>query len=267
MYFPHAEVLILNFTSNSYYLPPFIRTMPRLKSLVLINYGNSTATLHNLSVFASMDSLRSLWLEKISIPSLSQSTLPFPCLQKISLILCNFSEGLNISPCHLPFIFPRLSDLTVDHPIDLVELPPSICELVSLESLSISNCHDLVDLPNNLGQLSSLRILRLHSCPSLVGLPQTISYLKKLQYLDISRCVNLQDLPDGIVQLVSLEKIDMRECTQIMDLPVSTCLMRSLRHVVCDEDISLFWKEAENQIPDLRVQIAEEHFTLDWLVD
>ncbi|KAI3807255.1 hypothetical protein L1987_23180 [Smallanthus sonchifolius] len=50
MEFPKAEVLILNFDSTDYFLPPFIENMPKLRALVLINYSTKIAEIHNLSV-------------------------------------------------------------------------------------------------------------------------------------------------------------------------------------------------------------------------
>ncbi|XP_068656965.1 putative disease resistance protein At5g47280 [Aristolochia californica] len=267
MYFPNAEVLMLNFDSHAYFLPSFLKNMPNLKCLVLLNYGNSTAFLHNVSVFSSLTNLKSLWLERITVPPLSRKTVPLPNLQKISLVLCNLNESLNGSLGDLPVIFPRLSELTIDHSLDLKELPSSICNVQTLESLSFTNCHDLVELPPQLGKLSSLQILRLYACASLPKLPHTICGLKKLKYLDVSRCVNLRSLPEGIGQLDNIEKIDMRECSLIMDLPLSVLSLKSLGHVVCDEEVANFWKEAEKRIPELRIEVAEERFTLDWLVD
>ncbi|XP_058080436.1 putative disease resistance protein At5g47280 [Magnolia sinica] len=267
MNFPNTEVLILRFSSSTYFLPPFIELMPKLKSLILVNYGASSAVLHNLSVFDSLDSLKSLWLEKIIVPHLRRTTVPLPSLRKISLVLCEVTKSLNGSSANLPCIFPCLSHLTIDHCIDLTKLPPTICGVRSLESLSITNCHNLCELPSELGQLNSLQILRLYACPALKKLPQAICGLKKLKYLDIYQCINLRNLPDGMGQLISLEKIDMRECSLIRNLPGSAMSLRSLDRVICDEEIGFLWKEASKALPELRVQVAEKCFTLNWLME
>ncbi|XP_020091625.1 putative disease resistance protein At5g47280 [Ananas comosus] len=267
MHFPKAEVLILSFSSSMYFLPPFIDTMPNLKALVLINYGTSSTELGNLWAFTTLNNLRSLWFEKIRLPPLPRTTIPLQNLRKISLVLCETNSGLNESKVDLSVTFPKLSDLTIDHCIDLKELPSSICEVRSLNSISISNCHDLYELPSELGKLESLEILRLYACPSLKRLPQSICRLRRLKYLDISQCINLGDLPEELGHLTSLEKIDMRECSQLRNLPRSSSSLKSLGHVVCDEEMALFWKEAERNIPDLRVQVAEVCYNLDWLVE
>jgi len=265
--FPKAEVLILNFASSLYYLPPFIATMQNLKALVLINYGTSSAALDNLTAFTTLNGLRSLWLEKIRLPPLPKTTIPLKNLHKISLVLCELNSSLRGSTMDLSMTFPRLSNLTIDHCIDLKELPSSICEISSLETISISNCHDLTELPYELGKLHCLSILRVYACPALWRLPASVCSLKRLKYLDISQCINLTDLPEELGHLTSLEKIDMRECSRLRSLPRSSSSLKSLGHVVCDEETALLWREAEQVIPDLRVQVAEECYNLDWLAD
>lgn len=266
MDFPKAEVLILNFSSNEYFLPPFIERMPKLRALVLINYGTMNTVLKNLSVFISLENLRSLWLEKITVPPLSKTTFPLHNLRKVSLILCKVNDSLNGSAEDLPSIFPRLSELTMDHCVDLIDLPSSICRVFSLKSLSITNCHALQELPAELGMLKSLQVLRIYACPALKKLTPGICELELLKYLDISQCVNLRGLPNGIGKLTRLEKIDMRECLQIRTLPGSVASLWSLRRVICDEEAARFWKEVKS-IPDLGVQIAQECFNLDWLAE
>ncbi|XP_010255124.1 PREDICTED: probable disease resistance protein At4g33300 [Nelumbo nucifera] len=264
MDFPKAEVLILNFSAKEYFLPPFIERMPELRALVLINYDTVNAVLHNSSILSSLENLQSLWLEKVTVPQLNKIAYPLRNLHKISLVLCKVNEGLD--GVDLPSVFPRLSELTMDHCIDLIELPSSLCNVYSLKSLSITNCHSLQELPLGLGGLKSLRVLRIYACPSLMKLPPGICELERLSYLDISQCVNLGSLPERIGRLIRLEKIDMWECAQIINLPGSIGSLRSLRRVICDEEIAWLWKGVKT-LPDLRVQVAQECFTLDWLAE
>ncbi|KAH6796274.1 hypothetical protein C2S51_037260 [Perilla frutescens var. frutescens] len=263
---PKTEVLVINFSSAAYFLPPFLDRMPRLRALILINYNTTNAVLHNTSVFSSLTNLRSLWFEKISLPLLPDTTIPLKNLQKVSLVLCDISKSVNHSVFGLPILFPRLSELTLDHCINLTELPSSICQMGTLTSLSVTNCDSLQELPSDLGRLSSLEILRLSACPCLKRLPAGVGSLVRLKYLDVSQCVNLGCLPEGIGGCVNLEKIDMRECPQMKSLPSSVAALLTLRRVICDEEVSWLWKDLEKGRPGL-CQVPQECFTLDWLAE
>ncbi|XVF74154.1 hypothetical protein PTKIN_Ptkin13bG0037300 [Pterospermum kingtungense] len=267
MEFPKAEVLILNLSSDEYFLPPFIDDMPKLRALIVINHGTAEATLKNFSVFNNLANLRSLWLEKVSVPQLSNATVPRRNLRKLSMILCKVNNSFNPSVLDLPQIFPRLSELVLDHCDDLIKLPLSICKVNSLHSLSITNCHRLCELPADLGMLKRLKILRLYACPQLKILPPSIGELVGLKYLDISQCVNMKCLRREIGRLSSLEKIDMRECLQILDLPTLDALsnLKSLRRVMCDEEVSEHWIKVKKAMPDLHVQVVDKWYSLDWL--
>ncbi|XP_020592691.1 probable disease resistance protein At4g33300 isoform X2 [Phalaenopsis equestris] len=265
---PKAEVLMINLAAEAYFLPPFVNTMPNLKSLILINYGSSSVVLGNIFTFTSLNNLQSLWFEKITVPPLPRTTIPLQNLRKISLVLCDLRNILKKdSKTDLRTIFPNLSHVSIDHSMDLPELPSTICDMRSLENMSISNCHDLQELPAEIGRLESLQILRVYACPALKKLPESICRLKNLKYLDISQCVNLKDLPDEFGNLSGLEKIDMRECLQLRKIPRSFVLRNSSLHVVCDEDMALLWKERGRELPELKVQVVEECFNLDWLVE
>ncbi|KAL6318045.1 hypothetical protein AAG906_031112 [Vitis piasezkii] len=264
---PKAEVLILNFSSSEYFLPPFIDRMPKLRALILINYSTSTAILNNVEVFSKLTNLRSLWFEKISIPEFPKATIPMKSLKKIFLVLCKIANSLDQSVVDLPQMFPCLAELTMDHCDDLCELPSSISRMHSLECMSITNCHSLQELPADLGKLNSLQILRIYDCPSLKTLPPGLCELKCLKYLDISQCVGLECLPEGIGGLLKLEKIDMRKCSRIRNLPKSAASLQLLRHVICDEEISWLWKDVETAVPGVHVEFARECFDLDWLVE
>ncbi|KAK4481493.1 hypothetical protein RD792_012393 [Penstemon davidsonii] len=262
---PKTEVLILNFSSDEYFLPPFLDNIPKLRALIVINYSNSNAMLHNTSLFSNLTNLRSLWFEKITVPLLPHTTTPLKNLQKVSLVLCDIKNTLDNPIMDLPDLFPRLSELTMDHCINLTELPSSICQMHSLKSLSVTNCDSLQELPFSLCNLHSLQILRLYACPNLKSLPIGVGDLVRLNYIDISQCVKMGSLPEGIGGCKSLEKIDMRECRRIKNLPVSVVGLMSLRRVICDEEVSCLWKE--KALPGLCVQVPQECFTLDWLSD
>lgn len=265
MEFPKAEVLIINFSSSQYFLPPFIDKMPNLRALILINYSASYSSIQNFHVFKNLTTLRSLWLEKVSVPQLSDT--PLINLHKLFVVLCKINNNLDGKTIDLTHVFPSLSELTLDHCDDLTDLPSSICKMGSLQNLSLTNCHNLTQLPDELGKLASLMILRLYACPALEALPPSIGELSKLKYIDISQCVNLGCFPSEIGKLVNLEKIDMRECSLIRVLPKSSVSLKSLRLVICDEEVSGMWKDVEKVKPDVHIQVSEQCFDLEWLND
>ncbi|CAG7886421.1 unnamed protein product [Brassica rapa] len=264
MDFPKAEVLLLNFSSDKYVLPPFLSKMTRLKVLVIINNGMSPAILRDFSMFANLSKLRSLWLERVHVPELYNTTIPMKHLHKMSLILCKINNSFDQTGVDVSSIFPKLGDLTIDHCDDLVTLPSSICKMTSLNSLSITNCPRLGELPKNLSKLQALEVLRLYACPELKALPAEICELPQLKYLDISQCVSMSCLPEDIGKLKMLEKIDMREC-YISGRVKSAVSLESLRHVICDKDVAFIWEEVERAVPGLKVEAAEKCFSLDWL--
>lgn len=265
MIFPNAEVLILNFSSSEYFLPPFIGNMPKLRALVVLNNNATHATLRNFSVFSSLNYLRGIWLEKVSITQLLDVYTQLKHLRKISLVFCKVNDSLAESVANPSQIFPCLSELIIDHCNDLVTLPSSICEMQSLKCLSVTNCHSLSQLPANFWNLKHLQILRLFACPLLKTLPPGICELSCLKYIDISQCVNLISLPEQFGKLANLEKIDMRECSQIWRLPSSVESLQSLCHVVCEEEVSWLWEDLKSHLPHLYIQVAEKCFGLDWL--
>ncbi|CAA0264477.1 unnamed protein product [Arabidopsis thaliana] len=262
---PKAEVLILNFSSDNYVLPPFIGKMSRLRVLVIINNGMSPARLHGFSIFANLAKLRSLWLKRVHVPELTSCTIPLKNLHKMHLIFCKVKNSFVQTSFDISKIFPSLSDLTIDHCDDLLELK-SIFGITSLNSLSITNCPRILELPKNLSNVQSLERLRLYACPELISLPVEVCELPCLKYVDISQCVSLVSLPEKFGKLGSLEKIDMRECS-LLGLPSSVAALVSLRHVICDEETSSMWEMVKKVVPELCIEVAKKCFTVDWLDD
>ncbi|GLJ19826.1 hypothetical protein SUGI_0359340 [Cryptomeria japonica] len=220
MTFPETEALLLHFTSTNYFLPPFLKSMKKLKVLMVSNCGAKKATVKGLDVLSSLAQLKSVRMERLISPlAEKQSIEALQNLEKLSVSLC---EGFgNIST------FTKLQDFNLDHSSDLEELTPGLKEL-----------------------------------------PASIGELAQLEYLDISVCEGLKELPKEVGQLKKLREIDMRECSRLTTLPATVCELSSLKLVTCDEKIGNQWLRAKNiSIPELRVEIVEAHFSLDWLED
>ncbi|XP_057873879.1 probable disease resistance protein At4g33300 [Cryptomeria japonica] len=259
MTFPETEVLLLFFTSTECVLPPFLKSMKKLKFLMISNCGTKKATVKGLDVLSSLNQLKSVRFERLFSPlGVKQSIEALQNIDKLSMSLC---EGFgNIST------LTKLQDFNLDHCSGLEEFPLGICNMPSILSLSITNCHLLQKLPDDIGNMSSLRMLRLSALPGLKELPPSIGKLEQLEYLDVSACEGLKVLPKEIGKLKKLKEFDMRECSRLKALPTTVCDLSSLKLVICDEKIAKQWLRARNiSIPELRVEIVEAHFSLDWL--
>ncbi|XP_057873846.2 probable disease resistance protein At4g33300 [Cryptomeria japonica] len=259
MNFPETESLLLLFTSTEYCLPPFLKTMKKLKFLMISNCGIDKATVEGLDVLSSLNQLKSVRMERLISPlGGKQGIEALQNIEKLSLSLC---EGFENIPA-----FTSLQDLNLDHNNTLEELPLGICNIPSILSFSITNFHQLQNIPHDFGKMRNLRMLRLSALPCLEQLPASIGKLEQLEYLNISLCEILTELPNEIGQLKKLRELNMRECSSLTTLPSTVCELCSLKLVTCDETIGKQWLRAKNtSIPDLSVQIVEAYFSLDWL--
>ncbi|KAH9319575.1 hypothetical protein KI387_021344, partial [Taxus chinensis] len=260
MNFSETEALLL-FTSSDYFLPPFLKSMKKLKFLMVCNHGPKRATMKGLDALSSLIQLKSVRLESLSAHPIQNHCKALENLEKLSLSLC---EGFE----HTSTFNIKLKDFNLDHCSNLEALPLGICYMPSAQIWSISNCHLVQQLPYDIGNLSSLRMLRLSALPSLRALPPSIGKLGRLEYLDISLCEGLRELPEEIGQLKKLSEFDMRECSSLRRLPRTVCELSSLKHVVCDDKLGNQWFQAKSfSIPGLKVEIMEAQFGLDWLDD
>jgi hypothetical protein len=261
---PSAEVLLLNFCSSDYSLPPFISTMHKLKFLIISNRGRSKVALNDIKLLDNLSKLKRIRLEYVSITSLTTSILQSKNLRKISLMMCEISKALATCPLQTPDILPNIADLELDYCDDLTEFPVAFCNLSRLKKLSITYCNELISFPDEFGRLANLETLRIHSCTMLEELPESISGLHKLIFLDISDCVSIRRMPDHIGKLKNLKALDMRGC-YFQDLPTSVEELRELKHVICEDDISYLWEYYADQLADLEISVIKEEVNLDWL--
>jgi hypothetical protein len=267
MNFQDAEVLVLVFSARKYFLPTFLSSMSKMKILVVFNYGPKRAIVNGLPALSSLTKLKTIHLKRLIVHSLQEHDRVLQNLDKLSLSLCEGFENMSrFNNTHLSLKLPIMLDFKLDYCCDLDELPQGICDMALVQKWSITNCHILQKLPDDMGKLISLRMLILSACVGLKELPTSIGKLGNLEYLDISLCWCLKELPEEMGQLRKLKEIDKRECSQLRKLPKSIGGMVSLNHVICDEKIGKQWMHVNNSIiMDLRVDVVEEQFNLDWL--
>ncbi|PHT56936.1 hypothetical protein CQW23_05422 [Capsicum baccatum] len=264
MQFPKVEVLVLNFETRTYNLPPFVEQMNQLKTLVVTNNSFFPATLNNFQL-CSLLNLKRINLERISVTSIFTANLQLPNLRKISLIMCEIGEAFENSAAKIPHMWPKLVEMNIEHCNDLVEVPAEICDLVHLKKLSICYCHELVALPEELGKLSNLEVLRLHSCTKLAELPESIVKLNELEFLDVYDCVEMDYLPMEMDQLSSLKTICMGSRLGFSELPNSVLKLVKLEDVVCDEETASLWEFYKEYLRNLRITVIKEDINLNLL--
>ncbi|KAJ9669992.1 hypothetical protein PVL29_026515 [Vitis rotundifolia] len=264
MQIPDPEVLILNFnqTQKKYKLPEFIKQMDKLKVLIVTNYGIAVE-LTNFSVLGSLSNLKRIRLEKVSIPTLCNTSMELKNLEKISLVMCyKIGQAFASSTIQIPEMLPNLREINIDYCNDLVELPEGFCDLVRLNKLSISNCPKLSGLPEGIEKLANLQVLRLRACVGVSKLPDSIGSLHKLSFLDITGCVKLSEMPNRIDGLRDLREFHMRRCPGLCELPSSVKNLVDLESVICDDHTLLLWESFKQSLPNLTLSVRE--VSTDW---
>ncbi|KAI5319391.1 PREDICTED: probable disease resistance [Prunus dulcis] len=266
MHPPKAEVLVLNFQTENYVLPKFVKKMSKLKVLIVTNCGVLQADLSNFKLLGSLANLKRIRLERISIPSISKNFMQLKSLQKISLFMCSIGQAFSNSSIQILEAFPNLVEMNIDYCNDLVELPAKLCDLIRLKKLSITNCHKLSALPEEIGKLVNLEVLRLRSSTELERLPGSIKNLNKLSFLDIYNCSSIKKLPEEIGEMSSLRKINMGQCSRLQGLPQSVLNLGELREVICDEETENLWGEPfKSSLININITVAKEQHNLNWL--
>lgn len=262
--FPKVEVLVLNFETSTYNLPPFVKQMSQLKTLIVTNNSFFPAKLNNFQL-CSLVNLKRINLERISVTSIFTANLQLPNLRKISLIMCEIREAFENSAAKMPYMWPKLVEMNIEHCNDLVEMAAEVCDLFDLKKLSICYCHELVALPEELGKLTNLEVLRLHSCTKLAELPESIVKLIKLKFLDVYDCVEMDYLPMEMDQLCSLETVCMGSRLGFSELPNSVLKLVRLEDVVCDEETASLWEFFKEYLRNLRITVIKDDINLNLL--
>ncbi|PRQ55608.1 putative powdery mildew resistance protein, RPW8 [Rosa chinensis] len=254
MQLPEVEVLILNFHTKAYALPGFVKTMDKLKVLIVTNYGSEPAELRQFHLLDKLSDLKTIRLQNISLASISKNSLALKSLQKISLSRCSMAKAFSARRIQISDAFPNLVEINIDCCNDLEKSLDKFCSLTSLKKLSITNC-DLSMLSEEIGELKDLELLRLRSCRDLHKLPDSIRKLKMLDVLDISDCLSLRTLPEDIGEMKSLRKLDVRQCNGLEKLPQSILNLKQLEEVLCDEVTENLW---EPFLAKLSIKVTKE---------
>ncbi|KAL3676062.1 hypothetical protein R1sor_026010 [Riccia sorocarpa] len=89
----------------------------------------------------------------------------------------------------------------------------TICQWTdSLTALQFIDCHDLVSLPESIGQLMSLHSLCIKNCKELTYLPESLGQLRNLYRLHIEDCRSTLTIPDAVYYMTWLEDLRIFGC-------------------------------------------------------
>ncbi|KAJ3705579.1 hypothetical protein LUZ61_009284 [Rhynchospora tenuis] len=156
---------------------------------------------------------------------------------KIFRIAFIFSEAQKLRALRLAsyYVDPDFSLITLKHLRYLSlhnwlldRLPECICSLYSLQYVTLHYCPNLVELPESIGNLISLEELKISKCNDLSMLPVSFCQLKALRKLHLGLCSKLEELPADIRNLNNLEEVKISNCTELRALPASFCQLKAL---------------------------------------
>ncbi|KAK3431503.1 hypothetical protein EUGRSUZ_E03065 [Eucalyptus grandis] len=120
-----------------------------------------------------------------------------------------------------------MEKLILDRCLSLVEVHPSIGNLVKLQVLSLKFCSNLRNFPNTL-RTKSLQTLSLLRCSKLEKFPDIDGKMEHLEYLCLYRTA-IKELPASIENLVSVDRIESAHCKNLVRLPLHIYKLKNLR--------------------------------------
>ncbi|KAL3740100.1 hypothetical protein ACJRO7_021389 [Eucalyptus globulus] len=203
------------------------------------------------------------WLEWPNAPNLEFGSgpnklvrldVPKSHIRQLGGNLQNFRKlkSINLRACKSVVSIPNLSwapnmeKLILDRCLSLVEVHPSIGNLVKLEVLSLKLCSNLRNFPNTL-RTKSLQILSLSHCSKLEKFPEIDGKMEHLKILCLYRTA-IEELPASIENLVSVEQIELAYCKNLVRLPSHIYKLKNLRSLNLSEcsNLIIFPKNMED---------------------
>ncbi|KAL5725675.1 hypothetical protein ACHQM5_008793 [Ranunculus cassubicifolius] len=139
----------------------------------------------------------------------------------------------------------HLRYLNLSHNKDIVHLPPSLCDLKTLQTLKLRDCYHLEMLPENMYKLVNLIHLDLYGCEWLTEMPSGIGEWVRLRTLG-GFIVGAGD-GQGIKELGKLEKLggqlQIKRLEQVRD--ATEARVANLAAKTNLVDISFVWSESQ----------------------
>ena len=121
---------------------------------------------------------------------------------------------------------------TQQHKLPIKELPPKVCQLVTLERLWVSH-NKLSTLPIQIEQMFSLREVYMHK-NNFEEIPVSLCNLPSLEILWLN-CNKITRIPPEISSLKTLRRLHL-DTNFIKELPDSICLLDSLEVLYLNEN-------------------------------
>ncbi|XP_049400017.1 putative disease resistance protein RGA1 [Solanum stenotomum] len=218
-----------------------IQVFPSLKELVLQNMNSLIEWKGDevgVRMFSALEKLRITKcpllegtprqleiLRELSIEGVdSQMPLLNLCSNLTSLVklIVTDVEELTCLPDEMLRNNVSLQQLLVTHCREFRELPQSLYDLHSLESLQILFCTNFRSLPvpSVENRLTSLQSLDLSLCIGLTSLPSgMLEHCRSLQTLKLSCCRNLVSLPLHVWEMPSISYLGLSNCPKLISVP------------------------------------------------
>ncbi|KAL3740091.1 hypothetical protein ACJRO7_021380 [Eucalyptus globulus] len=186
----------------------------------------------NLEFGSGLNKLVRLDVPKSHIRQLGGNFQKFIMLKSI-----NFSECKSlVSICDLSSA-PNMEKLILNGCESLVEVHPSVGNLVNLEVLSLESCSNLSNFPNTL-RTKSLQTLDLSGCSKFEKFPDIDGKMEHLKRLDLDRMA-IKELPASIENLVSVERITLAFCKNLVRLSWHIYKLKNLKSLNLSDCLNL----------------------------
>ncbi|RDX82353.1 Disease resistance RPP13-like protein 4, partial [Mucuna pruriens] len=135
----------------------------------------------------------------------------------------------------------------------IFELPPSILQLESLETLDLKACHNLETLPNDIASLRKLKHLNLSGCYLLDRMPKGIDKLTQLEVLKGFVIGSYSKTPCRISDIANLKKLKRLSIHIISGAVIQDREFESLKKLVKLEHLKISWGVSDTRYIDFSV--------------
>ena len=171
-------------------------------SIVRLDLSNTGVKILHPSI-GDMNKLSSLNLEGLSLTSLPNELSRLRSLTELRVSKCSV-----VTKSKLEALFDGLESLTLLHLKDccnLIELPASVCSLVSLHELRLDGS-SVEELPGSIKYLSMLEVQSLDNCSKLRCVPELPSSIKEFQAENCTSLMTVSTLKTFSINMIGKKK-------------------------------------------------------------